>query len=66
MNNKIKVGFINVGVIGITIVGGYLYGQVQYIRGVLDAGKELKECVTKSSRSYSNYNYYKRKEEERA
>ena len=66
MNNKIKVGFINVGVIGVTIVGGYLYGHVQYIRGVLDATKELKEGVAKSSRSYSNYNYYKRKEEEEA
>lgn len=64
MNNKIKVGFINVGVIGVTIVGGYLYGQVQYIRGILDTTKELKEGVRKGSRSYSNY--YKNREEEEA
>ena len=64
MNNKIKLGLINAGAIGVTILGGYLYGQVQYIRGILDAGKEIKQGMTKGSRSYSNY--YKYKEEEEA
>ena len=63
MNNKIKLGFINVGVIGVTILGGYLYGQIQYVRGILDASKEYNKDLKRSSRvSYRNY-YEKNKEE---
>ncbi len=63
MNNKIKLGFINAGVIGVTILGGYLYGQVQYIRGILDTTQELKD-IKYSRVSYRNY--YKHREEEEA
>ncbi len=65
MNNKIKLGFINVGVIGVTILGGYLYGQIQYIRGILDTAQELKKDDRKYSR-VSYRNYYKHREEEEA
>ena len=60
MNNKIKLCFINAGVIGVTILGGYMYGQVQYIRGILDTSKELKKGSKRNTRvSYSDYSKYK-------